>query len=309
MRLSIFFNFGIITLVFLQISFGAGFAHAEERTLMHNNQQRHYIIDKPQNVAEGTRSPLIFVLHGGGGNGESAKRMTGFTELAVPRGAIVVYPTGSGKFARIKKLKTWNATHCCGYAMENNVDDVGFIRALIDRLVAHDNADPKRVYVTGMSNGAMMTNQLGAALSDKITAIAPVVGGMFGDEQKPDYPVSALIINGKLDESVPLIGGQSDGRFKSSWDGTPLKPSSYQGTFWAAANGCVSDPVTTQQAGAALTVERYQCPKGQEVERIVVNNGGHAWPGGEQGSRLGDKPPQSLDATKAIYEFFMRQSK
>lgn len=309
MRASIFFTFALFTAVFLPLYLHSSVAQAEERTLVHNGLDRDYIIDKPQNVTAGAKLPVIIVLHGGGGNGEYAKRMSDFTELAVPRGVIVVYPTGSGKFTRMKKLKTWNAEHCCGYAMENDIDDIGFIGALIDGLVAHDNADPKRIYVTGMSNGAMMTHRLGIALSDKIAAIAPVAGGMFGDEQKPAYPVSALMVNGKLDEFVPLGGGLSGGRFPDAWDGTPLKPATYQGTFWAAANGCNSVSQTVQEAGDALTVERYQCPDGREVESIIVNDGGHAWPGGVKGTRKGDKPSQSLDATKAIFEFFMHQSK
>jgi hypothetical protein len=69
-------------------------------------------------------------------------------------------------------LLTWNATHCCAQAMRNHVDDVGFISALIDRLVAQGRADPNRIYVTGMSNGAMMTHVVGRELSNKLAAIA-----------------------------------------------------------------------------------------------------------------------------------------
>ncbi|BBO72669.1 hypothetical protein DSCW_00860 [Desulfosarcina widdelii] len=148
---------------------------------MHDGLKRSYIIDKPKMAANGSKLPVIIMLHGGGGNGENGKRMSGFTEKAVPCGVIAVYPSGTSKFQRMKKIKTWNAEHCCGYAMEQDIDDVGFISVLIDGLVAHDSADQKRIYATGISNGALLTNQLGAKLSRKIAAIAPVVGGMFGD--------------------------------------------------------------------------------------------------------------------------------
>ena len=281
---------------------------AKERTLEYGGFERHYIIEMPQMVIDALRLPVIIVLHGGGGNAESAARMTGFTEKAVPRGFIVVYPDGSGR-SRRGVLETWNAGHCCGYAMKNKVDDVGFISALIDNLVAKDNADPRRIYVTGMSNGAMMTQRLGIELSGKIAAIAPVVGGLFGDEPQPTYPVSALIINGRLDESVPLKGGQTGGRFPDAWDGTDIKPAPYQGRFWAVANGCDPKPNLYSEKGGAVTVETYDCPEGRDVVRYVVNDQGHAWPNGGKGSRLGDEPSKSMDATEVMIKFFAEHSK
>lgn len=90
--------------------------------------------------------------------------------------------------AKLIEFLTWNATHCCGYAMENNANDIGFISALIDKAIAQYGVDKSRIYVTGMSNGAMMTHQLAIALPNKITAIATDVGTMFGDEKMPSKP-------------------------------------------------------------------------------------------------------------------------
>jgi polyhydroxybutyrate depolymerase len=235
--------------------------------------------------------------------------MTGFSDKVKSGAAMAVYPTGTGKFVRMKLLKTWNAEHCCGYAMENDIDDIGFISALIDELVAREGADPKRIYVTGMSNGAMMTHRLGIALSDKIAAIAPVVGGLFGDELMPVSPVAALIINGGMDTSVPAAGGLGNGRGADAWDGTPLKPAAYQGSFWAKANGCDSEPVISQDEKGVVVTERYKCPKGGDVEFVMVNDNGHAWPGGAAGSRRGDVPSKSLNASDVIWDFFKEQSR
>lgn len=298
------FFLSILSLVFLPVS-----AHAAERTLVHNGIERSYIIDKPVLRGKVRKIPAIIVLHGGGGNGEMARNMTHFSRKAVPSGVMAVYPSGTGPLKRADSIRTWNAEHCCGYAMKNDVDDIGFISALIDSLVANDNADPKRIYVTGMSNGAMMTHRLGAALPHKIAAIAPVVGGLFGGEPKPSSPVSALMINGKLDETVLLNGGNGGGRFSRSWDGVPLKPASYQSAFWGDVNGCNSEVRTAQQKGGLVTRESYECPAGREVVRYVVNDNGHAWPGGEQGSKRGDAPSSALNATDVIFDFFMRQSK
>ena len=132
--------------------------------------------------------------------------MTGFDRIAARDGIIAVYPDGTARLPGIRFL-TWNAGHCCGAAMEANVDDVGFIGAIIDALVSNGRADPSRVYVTGMSNGAMMAHRLGRELSTKLAAIAPVVGAVFGDEPPPRAPVPAFVIVGAEDQSVPPGGG------------------------------------------------------------------------------------------------------
>ena len=85
--------------------------------------------------------------------------MTGFTAKGQREGFIVVYPQGTGR--RESLLLTWNAGHCCGYAMEQRVDDVGFIRVLLDTLLAQLPDRSARIYVTGMSNGGMMAHRLG----------------------------------------------------------------------------------------------------------------------------------------------------
>jgi polyhydroxybutyrate depolymerase len=277
-------------------------APGQRQTLMHDGVERSYVIRVPQAVAQqpNRRVALVLVLHGGGGNAANAEATTGFTEKAEREGFIVVYPEGSSRF--MGKLLTWNAGHCCGYAMNNRVDDVGFISALIDTLIANYPIDPKRIYATGISNGAMMSHRLGIELSNKIAAIAPVVGALFGDERKPPYPVAALIFNGMLDEHIPQQGGPPGGRFAGAWDGMSVKPAREQGTFWASANGCTSTP-DTQDRGAFI-FSQYHCPTGRGVEFYLIKDNGHAWPGGQAGSRMGDKPSTSLNATDIIWAFF-----
>lgn len=294
----------LLTALFLLLPLGA---RGEERHLVHDGQERRYLIRKPPRAAPGVLRPAVIVLHGGGGNAESAERMTGFTAVAGGAGAIVVYPEGTSRFAWTRRLKTWNAGHCCGYAMKNDIDDVGFIRALIDEIVAKDGADPRRISVTGLSNGGMMTHRLGIALSGKIAAIAPVIGGLFGDERRPAAPVPALIVNGALDQSIPLEGGPTRGRFPDAWDGTPLAPAARQGAFWAAANGCQTAPRMSRRG--AVQTATYACPSGGAVIHQIVLDNGHAWPGGEKGARGSDEPSRALDATREIWTFLARQSR
>ena len=270
-------------------------------TLMHDGISRSYVLRLPeQNLKAGQRLPLVLVLHGGGGNAENAERMTGFTEKGRKEGFIVVYPEGTGRMKNT--LLTWNAVHCCGPAMKTNVDDAGFIRALIDDLARRYPVDTKRIYATGMSNGGMMTHQLGIELADRLAAIAPVVATLFGDEKKPSLAVPALMINGALDRNVPPEGNTPGGRGAKAWDGTPTRPALAQGTFWAAANGCKAEPARSETR--AWTHWRYVCPANSAVELYLVKDNGHAWPGGQPGSRRGDAPTAAVNATDVIWDFF-----
>ncbi len=263
---------------------------------------RSYVIRAPRGLKRTDAPvPVVLVLHGGGGNAANAEKMTGFTPLVERERIIVVYPAGTARRPRIPLL-TWNAGHCCGPAMEDKVDDVGFISALLDSVSASYPVDAQRIYATGMSNGAMMSHRLGRDLSHRVAAIAPVVGAVFGDEVAPTSPVAAIMINGLLDKAVPAQGGLSGGRGADAWDGTPAKPNLEQGTFWARANGCDATPVREERGADIVT--RYQCPEGRRVELHQLRDNGHAWPGGQRGSRLGDKPSTSMDATEVIWAFF-----
>lgn len=262
---------------------------------------RHFLVRAPRSVLTGpARVPLVVVLHGGGGNSENAERMTGFSDLAERERFIVVYPEGTAR--RRGRLLTWNAGHCCGPAMEQKVDDVRFIRTLIDTLVATLPVDRERVLVTGLSNGGMMAHRIGRELPDRVRAIAPVIAGLFGDEAAPSRPVAALIINGARDGSVPVAGGAPGGRGAQAWDGTPVLPTEAQGAFWARANAC--DPRPLRETKGTVVSDIYRCPPASPVQHLIVQDNGHAWPGGQRGSALGDRPSRTVDATARIWEFF-----
>ena len=265
-----------------------------------NGQKRTYLLREPRIIGrQNGKLPLVIALHGGGGNAQNAEKMMGWTSKGQAERFIVVYPNGSGPRGNI--FLTFNGKHCCAFAMENNIDDVAFISALIDKLIAQNKVDRGRVYVTGMSNGAIMSHRLGAELSNKIAAIAPVVGTVFGDEMIPDSPVSALIINGALDANVPPVGGYSQGRSRPHWGTLPMKPSTEQAAFWASVNKC-SNPRSYLNGQIQRT--DYECPRGIDVEHILVHDNGHAWPGGQKGSPRGDEPSKSYNATDEIWNFF-----
>jgi polyhydroxybutyrate depolymerase len=281
-------------------------ARGDRQTFTHDGRTRSYIVRAPRDAAASrTPLPVVLALHGGGGNALNAERMTGFTELVERERVIVVYPDGTGRLSTT--LLTWNADHCCGYAMTERVDDVGFIAALLDTVAARYPVDSTRIFVTGMSNGGMMAHLLARELPHRIAAIAPVVGAVFAGAPPPKGPVSVLAINGLLDQSVPVQGGLGDGVGRNSWDGTPTQDNLGQGRYWAAAGGCEAEPQRSQQ-GAVITWT-HRCPAGVRVQVLQLEDNGHAWPGGQRGLPRADGPSKSYDATERMWEFFRENPK
>jgi len=277
-----------------------------ERTITHGGLQRTYLVYDFTGPAP---APVVIVLHGGGGNAANAVMMTGFDRVATRDRAIVVYPDGTAARARVPLL-TWNAGHCCASAMERRVDDVGFISAIIETLVASGRADPSRVYVTGMSNGAMMAHRLGRELSAKIAAIAPVVGAVFGDEPPPQAAMPAFIVVGRDDQVVPGTGGSLQlrgllgGRSAADRD---VAPAIDQAAYWVRHNGC-REPARTGGKASSITAWT-NCTSGATVVFHTVAGNGHAWPGGQPGRRGAAQPTKAFDATVEIWTFFKRQQR
>ena len=175
------------------------------RTLQVDGRERSWLIHVPPKYDPQKRSPVVLIFHGGGSNAEQMIRFCGLNEKADQQGFIAVYPRGTGRFER---LLTWNGGNCCGYAQSNKVDDVAFVRALLDDLATVANIDPKRVYATGMSNGAIMCYLLASELSDRIAAIAPVAGPMGTEMCSPKRPVPVIHFHGTDDQFAPFNGGK-----------------------------------------------------------------------------------------------------
>lgn len=286
---------------------------ATERTVTAGGRERTYLVH--DFALDRAPVPLVIMLHGGGGNAENAVQMSDFGRLAARERFVVVYPNGTvgrgnllGRFAQERNvLLTWNAGHCCASAMGNKVDDVGFIAAIIDALTASGRVDAARVYVTGMSNGAMMTHRLGRELSRKIAAIAPVVGAVFGDEPPPQAPVPAFIIVGAQDQVVPPGGGPlqlraSLGNARAA--DHDVAPALDQAAYWARHNGC-GEPARSESAASSKT-EWTSCKSGAPVTFHSVKGNGHAWPGGRAGRRGAAQPTDTFNATDEMWAFFTR---
>ena len=170
-----------------------------------DGRERTWRLYVPRSLPPTGEVPLVIGLHGGFGSGEQFAADAYFGAQAERGGFIAVYPDGISR-GRLIEVRTWNAGNCCGEAADQNVDDVAFIEALIDRLHTALPLDADRVYITGHSNGAMMGYRLACELSDRIAAIA-VVAGSLEAPCSPSEPVSILSIHGDADEHHPLEGG------------------------------------------------------------------------------------------------------
>jgi polyhydroxybutyrate depolymerase len=295
-------------LLLLSLALGAVpiVAHAQRRgardgdlrAIQVNGRERSYVVRAPRERSG--PFPVVVVLHGGGGSATNAEMMSGFTRLVDREGLVAVYPNGSGR--RGERLLTWNARHCCGHAMDQRVDDVAFIDAMLDAIAREYPVDLQRIYLTGMSNGAMMTHRLAAEMRHRPAAIAPVVGAVFGDEPPPASAVSAIIFNGLKDRAVPAAGGLGNGVGRRAWDGVPPRPNEAQGEYWRRAAGCAA--AARVDDGVRVISRSWSCPDGIAVELHQIKDGAHAWPGGRAGRARADAPSDAIDATEVMWEFF-----
>ena len=256
--------------------------------------------------------PLVVVLHGGGGTGGGMEWLTrgSFNRIADREGAVIVYPDGIGKGWNDGRSND-NAT-----ASQDGVDDVAWLRALPGILAAKFPIDLERVYVTGISNGGLMSYRLACDAADVFAAVAPVAANMSVDLApvcRPVRSISVAIINGTDDPVMPWGGGP----VKVLW----LKRGSVLSTSQTVARlseldhcsgmrdvGGVTDAVPND--GTSVVANAAQCAGGAELMLYEVRGGGHTWPQGEPylGPRLVGRVSQELDATGKLWAFFKRHS-
>ena len=281
------------------------------RSLIHNGLKRTYMVHIPPTYNGDKAIPLFIFLHGGGGSGENAEKFSGISRQSDKDGFILIYPDAVGH--------NWNDGRAVKQYQSHrqNIDDVGFIAALIDAMKNDYAIDPGRVYVSGASNGGMMTIRLACESADKITAIAPVISAMpenLAAQCAPSRPIPVLMINGTEDPMVPwegghvLFGRKKLGKILST-------PDTVQ--FWVSHNGCDSAPKMTWEPDIDPDDETRArksvysgCKENVEVVFYEIRGGGHAWPGGpiHFPEFITGRPTHDIDANQIIWDFFKNYS-
>lgn len=174
-------------------------ANFEAKELAHLNLKREYLLYTPPSYDPQKPSPLVIAFHGGTTSDARLARTTRYHKLADKKGFLVLYPNGVGG--------NWND----GRGTANpQIDDVSFVKALIEEVGRARKVDQRRIYATGISNGALMVQRLACEMSDRIAAFASVAGSMsvlLQEKCKPQRPVSMLIMNSPDDKFIPWQGG------------------------------------------------------------------------------------------------------
>lgn len=288
----------IYTLLFLNLFFtNFSFAEMEQtNSLIIDGLERSYELFVPSSESKA----IVIVLHGGGSNGKRMSKYTNFVELAKKENFILVFPNSFGK--------NWNDGR---KFLDSNIDDVKFISKIIDQLNNKFDIDTKKVYVTGISNGALMCFKLAYEIPEKITAIAPVEGALSEELYKSNFKlkIPLLMMNGTKDPIVKYDGGQID--FFSQKRGKILSVEDAF-NFWGDKNNCDKKfdieqlPDIKNDGTKVFKLEKKNCDK--KVILYKIENGGHTWAGTTEFNFMQEylvgKTSYDINANEVIWDFF-----
>ena len=227
---------------------------------------RTYRTYVPSGLDRSKPVPLVVMLHGGFGSGSQAEKAYGWDATADANGFVVVFPDGL--------KKAWNAGTCCGGPASEDLDDVAFITQVVSTTRRQIPIDPRRIYVTGMSNGAMMSERL-ACETDLFAAAAPVAGAQMVPCKDPS-PISVIHIHGLADHNVPMDGSPGNGRGKVQ--AHPAVSDTI--AMWRTVDRC--SPATTNTSGA---VTRSSAACAARSGRRPRHRGGRRAPVARQGEQ------------------------
>ncbi len=158
--------------------------------------RREYLLTQGR-TGEGSPFPLVVFLHGSGATAAWSDDETGWSQLAQREGFALAIPQALPRDPEKPPKFLTNPTRWNDH--NPNTDDIAFLAAAIDDAVSRTAANPRRVFVSGFSNGAGMTFRVATELTDRIAAIAPVAGHCSLPEPKPAQPVPTLYIIGSVD--------------------------------------------------------------------------------------------------------------
>jgi polyhydroxybutyrate depolymerase len=225
--------------------------------LRHEDRDRTYAIHVPSSYAGTEVVPLVLDFHGRGGSGAQEAGSSGWRQKADQEGFIAVFPDGIDN--------SWNVGNCCGQPFDENIDDVGFAKAIVAKLRDDACIDPARVYATGLSNGGGLTHRIACEAADVFAAIAAASADLVTDPCTPARPISELSIRGTGDTLVAYEGGNVG---STGW----YSPGAV-GTFelWRDIDGCTGEPETNHE----YCQTHSACSAGVEVTLCTLPNVGH----------------------------------
>jgi len=250
---------------------------------MHQGIERVFHVHFPSGYDPATPTPVVLNFHGRQSNAQQQMIVSKMIAVADGAGFIVVHPEGIGG--------TWNAGLCCGEAMNANIDDVGFTRAMLDRLESELCVDARRVYATGLSNGGYMAHRLACEAADRIAAIGSVAGTNAFLACSPSRGVPVYHFHGTADTVVPYDGFGGYTSVLATMD------------YWVSRNGCNPASQVFFDQGEVLCEEWTGCVDDATVRLCTIEGGGHQWPGGFTIPMLGENT-DLISASLEMWGFF-----
>jgi polyhydroxybutyrate depolymerase len=252
--------------------------------------------------------PVLVVLHGGGGSAAFAYRVHGWPELSEEAGFLAVFPEATPEhpdqpISVWENLRLWNDGSGRSEVARRNVDDVGYLSAVLDDVQATLNVDSSRVFVTGFSNGASMSFRAGVELADRFAAIAPVSGHLCVDDPQPVRPLSMLYIAGLADPINPFHGGP----IETPWGSRRHKPPIMDSICaWVRLIEAPEQPASVERADGVQRARYGPGKAGCEVRLVTIEGQGHEWPGAQRTlpHRVSGPQTDELHATRAVWDFF-----
>jgi polyhydroxybutyrate depolymerase len=275
------------------------------RTLDVDGRTREYHLHVPRGYDGSRPVPLVLNFHGGAGNAQQQRRDTQMDAVADTHGFIVAYGVGTSAFG---KFLTWNIYLSDTYATKKNVDDIGYVKAMLDDIEALFKIDTRRVYATGYSMGGILSYRLACEMSDRIAAIAPVAATMQNppETRTPKRPVPVMHFHGMQDDHCLYEGGVGENA-RDKMD----RPAATDGIQWWIGNNKVGpEPARTGAVGQAKYIQYGADGAAGEVVVWEVGDGGHTWPGGQSTlppDRVGPVST-SINASEAMWDFFSRHA-
>lgn len=311
----IFFKRYLIVIIALVFPLGKCFAQTDiHKTIKVDGRQREYIIHLPPSYSSSTKLPVLFGLHGGGGNYEQTIQFYNLNGLADKNGFVVVYPNAINKSWNIPGFSTRTKDH------DTTVDDVHFISVLLDTIIRYYKGDGAEVFTTGISRGGEFSYYLAFKLSKRITAIAPVCASVPAPVLKYysfSHPTPVLIINGTADPLIPYDGGYgkylrtdepNEGFDMASTDKLVQKIIFLEDSIHVIPKVPKVTPMpdSDTEDGCTATKYEYTCA-GVKVVLIKIENGGHTWAGGKQylPKFIVGKVCRDFHAEDEIFDFFL----
>src|SRR5271156_1545862 len=254
----------------------AAAGEAISHTIDVNGVSRTYLLYVPPGQS-GKRLPAFIMMHGSGSTDTQQERYTNFDAFAQAHGLVVMYPQGIDKH--------WNDGRVIGH--ESMADDIGFMKAMLAEVTSQGLIDPKRLYAAGISNGGFMAQHMACVMPDALAGIAVIAASQPVDAACPSpRPMPVIFFHGTADKFVPFDGGPIAPQFGNR--GTAMSNAQAVAT-WQKRNDCGAAtrkqivPAKDASDSLPVTVETYSCPAGRGLENVIVQGGGHSWPGAHQG--------------------------